>query len=149
MSDLEKVVSQMRQYIHADDSGVECRVNGRALELWARTIEKACKPVVVLEPIPLTAAEKRELSDLGSGRASGLIAKLLEQDLFMDSHGCMVILVPCVRESDGALFGFTYRQSSEEQFFDEDPMEAIPIVGKEVVKIEYSPENGKEWSEIV
>ena len=99
--------------------------------------------------IPLTADEKRELSDLGSGRAAGLIAELPEQFLFMDSHGCNVMLVPCRRESDGALFGFTYLQSSEEPFFDDSPMEAIPIVGKEVVRIEYSPASGEEWNEIV
>jgi len=28
-------------------------------------------------------------------------------------------------------------------------MEAIPIVGKEVVRIEYSPASGEEWNEIV
>ena len=104
------------------------------------------------EKILLTPNDKKELADEydGSGRAAGLVtADEPEQDLFMDSHGCMVILVPCRRESDDALYGFLYRRSSEEAFFDTRPMEAFPIVGKEVARIEYSLASGEDWSDLL
>ena len=40
MSDLEKVVAQMRQYVHKDDTGHECRADGHTLTSWANTIEQ-------------------------------------------------------------------------------------------------------------
>lgn len=99
--------------------------------------------------IPLTIDDKKALADGGSGRAAGLVEAGEEQLLFMDSHGCNVYLVPCRGEASGVLYGFTYRMSSEESFYDDDPMEAIPIHAVEVTKIEYIPASGEEWNDLV
>jgi len=40
---LEKVVAQMRQYIHHGDDGHECRVSGHTITSWANTIEQAIR----------------------------------------------------------------------------------------------------------
>lgn len=40
---LEKVVAQMRQYVHEDDTAFECRASGKTLTAWANTIEQAIR----------------------------------------------------------------------------------------------------------
>ena len=72
-----------------------------------------------------------------------------EQDLFMDSHGCNVVLVVVKKDGDDCPLGFTYRYSSEESFYDEDPMELVPLETREVVKVEYPRADGKDWGDCV
>jgi hypothetical protein len=75
-----------------------------------------------------------------------------EQELFMDTHGCNVVLVVC-KDVGGDLVGFTYRYSSEEHFYDLDPNELFPLISvnkhpctlEEVKKIEYKRADGEEW----
>lgn len=43
MNELEKVATQMRQYVHTDDTGHECRVSGNTLMAWANTIEQVIR----------------------------------------------------------------------------------------------------------
>jgi hypothetical protein len=40
MSGLEKVIAQMRQYVHQNDGGHECRANSDTLTRWANTLER-------------------------------------------------------------------------------------------------------------
>jgi hypothetical protein len=40
MSDLEKVIAQMRQYVHENDGEHECRASGYTLTSWANTLER-------------------------------------------------------------------------------------------------------------
>lgn len=40
MSDIAKVIAQMRQYVHRDDDGNECRASGHTLTSWANTLER-------------------------------------------------------------------------------------------------------------
>jgi len=72
-----------------------------------------------------------------------------EQELFMDNHGCNVVLIVVKKDGDDRPLGFTYRYSSEENFYDDDPMELVPLEPREVVKIEYSRVDGKNWNDCV
>ena len=40
MSDIQKVIAQMRQYVHKGDDGHECRASGHTLTTWANTLER-------------------------------------------------------------------------------------------------------------
>ena len=96
----------------------------------------------------VTAEEKKAIINGVQGlKVAGLVA-VDEQELFMDSHGCNVVLIVCKDEQD-QLVGFTYRYSSEEAFYDDDPMETFPLVWKQVTIVQYSHADGTEWNELV
>lgn len=100
-----------------------------------------------MSEMTLIVEEKRSLAN--EDDAAGL-EYVGEQELFMDSHGCNVVLV-AVRENDrpeSQLLGFTFRRSSEEWFYDDDPMELVPIVAEELKVIQYTPMDGRNWFEI-
>lgn len=81
--------------------------------------------------------------------AAGL-EPVADQQLFMDSHGCNVVLMVVRHEGHGdgdPLYGFTYRYSSEERFYEDDPMDLVAIESTEVVKIEYRRVDGEDWSD--
>ena len=41
INDATKVIAQIRQYIHDNDTGHECRVSGHTLASWANTLEQS------------------------------------------------------------------------------------------------------------
>lgn len=95
----------------------------------------------------LTVKEKARLADWGNAAGFEPVA---EQELFMDSHGCNVVLMVVRYEGHSErdpLYGFTYRYSSEERFFEDDPMELVPIEGETVTKIEYKRADGEDWQD--
>jgi hypothetical protein len=55
MNTLQKLLSQMRQYVHKDDTGHECRVSSHTVTAWANTIERELanynRPIVDRETI--------------------------------------------------------------------------------------------------
>jgi hypothetical protein len=93
----------------------------------------------------LTTEEKELLADWQDAAELTVVD---EQDLFMDNHGCNVVLVVC-RDPEDQLVGFTYRYSSEERFYDDDPMETIPVVARQVQSFEYDRADGDDWNEHV
>jgi hypothetical protein len=92
----------------------------------------------------ITAEQKRDLAD--GYEVSGL-EFIAEDQLFMDSHGCQVVLVVVKKHGSDQLLGFTYRYSSEESFYEDDPMELVPVRPREVVKTVYDRYDMKPWIE--
>lgn len=68
-----------------------------------------------------------------------------EEELFMDSHGLMIVLVVLKHRQSGGLYGFLYERSSEEAFFDN--VELLPLMAESVVVTKYSRSDGKPWVE--
>jgi len=89
----------------------------------------------------LTVEDKKALVDWQE--SAGLRTEDF-QELGMDSRGCNVCLVLCLDE-DNNKHGFLYRYSSEEHFYDEDPMETFPVVGVETTTIIWVRADGEDW----
>lgn len=89
----------------------------------------------------LTVEEKEKLANWED--AAGL-EPVAEQELFMDSHGCNVVLMVC-KQADQSLVGFTFRYSSEERFYDDDPMETFAIESEQVTETRYKRADGEDW----
>jgi hypothetical protein len=92
----------------------------------------------------LSEEQRREFIDDNTFEVDGW--KLVdEQELGMDSHGLMKVLVVIANAKNGGLKGFYYERSSEEYLFEdyvEDPL--VDLVAQPISTIEYLRMDGKE-----
>lgn len=94
----------------------------------------------------LTKEQRKELVYDGE---SGEIYVEAEQEIGMDSHGCNVVLVVCKVPNVDSLMAFTYRYSSEENFFDVDPDEMIAVKEYEKTVTVYERRDGMKLGELI
>ena len=94
----------------------------------------------------LTETERRRLADWEHAAGYTTVA---DQELGIDSHGCMVVLIVVRREDreEAPLLGFTYRYSSEQNFFEDDSPVLVKLEPCETTVIEYYQADGEDWSE--
>ncbi len=90
----------------------------------------------------LTAAEREAIVN---GEKHPKYEFVATQELHMDSHGCNVVLAVLRVPAEHRIVGFTYRYSSEEPFFEDDPDELIGLIAREVTEWKYFRKSGKEW----
>lgn len=92
----------------------------------------------------LTDKQREALSRFGNGDVGEFCTVGDEQDLGMDNHGCQVNLVAFKKAGDPKLYGFIYRESSEEAFY-EDDREVFELEAFEVTETRYRRADGAEW----